>query len=59
MMGFDKQYMPMPLQMVCECEHKFAMELYEAKCPECGMVYAVTPCHASDAANVMPAGINY
>lgn len=59
MMGFDKQFMPMPLNIECECSKKFVMELYEGKCPECGMVFAVTPCHASDAANVMPAGINY
>lgn len=59
MMGFDKQYIPMPLNIVCECGEKFEMELFEAKCPKCEMVYAVTPCHASDAANVSPAGVNY
>jgi len=60
MMGFDIQAMPMPLMIKCEnCETDFEMENFESKCPNCGMVYAVTPCHAFDAANVKAAGINY
>lgn len=59
MMGFDKQPMPMPLTIVCSnCDKNFEMEEFEGKCT-CGMVYAVTPCHAFDPANVMAAGINY
>ena len=60
MMGFNIQMMPMPLNIKCEnCENEFEMETFEGKCPECSMVYAVTPCHAFDPANVQAAGINY
>ena len=60
MMGFDIQMMPMPLNIKCEnCENDFEMETFEGKCPDCNMVYAVTPCHAFDPANVKPAGIDY
>lgn len=59
-MGFDEQYMPMPLTIKCvECDKEFEMETFEGKCPHCNMVYGVTPCHAFDAGNVMAAGINY
>ncbi len=60
MMGFAEQYMPMPMEMECvECGKGFEMETFEGKCPECGMVYGVTPCHAFDPANIMAAGKNY
>ncbi len=59
-MGFDSQQLPMPLSIDCvECGETFEMVTFEDKCPKCGMVYGVTPCHAFDAANVKPAGINY
>ncbi len=60
MMGFAEQYMPMPMEIECgECGKGFEMETFEGRCPECGMVYGVTPCHAFDPANVMAAGIDY
>jgi len=60
MMGFSEQFMPMPLNVPCVvCEKEFEMETFEAKCPECGAVHAVTPCHAFDPANVMSAGKGY
>jgi len=60
MMGFNKQAMPAPLEISCaNCEHTFSMEFFEASCPECNMVHAVTPCSASDASNVKAAGIGY
>lgn len=60
MMGFADQPMPMPLDMTCtECSKDFEMETFEAKCPHCNMVYAVTPCHAFDTTNVQAAGIDY
>ncbi|MCP5048044.1 MAG: hydrogenase maturation nickel metallochaperone HypA, partial [bacterium] len=60
MMGFNDQLMPMPVEMKCEgCGKDFTMEQFETKCPECGMVYGVTPCHAYAAENIMPAGVNY
>ena len=59
MMGFDQQYMPMPLEISCSCGEKFMMEKFEDRCPKCGMVYGVTPCHAFDPDNVQAAGIDY
>ncbi|MCK5005607.1 MAG: hypothetical protein KAS21_10980 [Candidatus Aminicenantes bacterium] len=60
MMGFNIQSMPMPLNIKCEnCETDFEMETFEDKCPDCNMVYAVTPCSAFDPANVKAAGIDY
>jgi len=60
MMGFSLQVMPMPLEIVCEhCSNEFTMEKFEAKCPDCNMVYAVTPCHAFNSENVQAAGIDY
>lgn len=59
-MGFSKQYLPMPLNIVCkECGKSFEMEKFEEKCPHCKMVYGVTPCHAFDPENVKAAGIDY
>ncbi len=60
MMGFAEQVLPMPLDIKCEeCGSDFLMETFESKCPQCDTVYAVTPCHAFDAANVTAAGKNY
>lgn len=60
MMGFASQPMPMPLIIACkECDESFEMITFEDKCPHCGMVFGVTPCHAFDPENVMAAGIGY
>ena len=60
MMGFNKQAMPMPLEITCSnCDNKFSMMCFEASCPECDMVFAVTPCSANDASKVKAAGIGY
>lgn len=60
MMGFAQGAMPMPLQILCtNCEETFEMSTFESKCPNCDMVYAVTPCSCFDPANVKAAGINY
>lgn len=59
-MGFNAQPMPMPLSIDCgNCSGSFEMICFEGRCPSCGMVYGVTPCHAFDPVNVMAAGINY
>ncbi len=59
-MGFSDQMMPMAFDMKCEnCNKTFEMDSFETHCPECDMVYAVTPCHAFDPSNVMAAGIGY
>ena len=60
MMGFAGQPMPMPLEITCSnCDHAFSMMTFESACPECRMVYGVTPCSASDANKVKAAGIDY
>ena len=59
-MGFAEQSMPMPLVITCvECSSEFEMSTFEDKCPKCGMVYGVTPCHAFDPENIKAAGIGY
>jgi len=58
-MGFSEGLLPMPLLIECSCGTKFEMEFYEDKCPNCSMVYAVTPCHSLDAEGVKAAGIDY
>ncbi len=58
-MGFNLQLLPAVVAMVCEnCQGSFEMTTFEDKCPGCGMVYAVTPCHASDPASIRAAGID-
>jgi Zn finger protein HypA/HybF involved in hydrogenase expression len=58
-MGFNCQPMPAILTLNCEnCTNSFQMETFECQCPACGMVYAVTPCHAGDPAAVRAAGVN-
>ena len=60
MMGFNIQPMPMPMEIDCvNCGESFQMVHFEESCPKCEMVYAVTPCHSHDPANVTPAGIRY
>ncbi|MBF0197579.1 MAG: hypothetical protein HQL32_07705 [Planctomycetes bacterium] len=57
-MGFQDQFMPMPMLIDCEkCGESFDMETFEDECPKCHMLYVVTPCHAFDAANVKAAGV--
>lgn len=59
-MGFDQQMLPMAFDIACEnCGKDFEMGYFESHCPHCDMVYAVTPCHAFDPANIMAAGISY
>ena len=59
MMGFSQGAMPIPAEFTCECGENIVMDTFEFKCPECGMVYGVTPCHAFDVENIMPAGKDY
>lgn len=59
MMGFAGEAMPVPLIIECaECGESFIMKTFESKC-SCGMVYGVTPCHASSADHVQAAGKDY
>jgi Zn finger protein HypA/HybF involved in hydrogenase expression len=58
MMGFSMGMMPVPAQFTCECGQPLMMDTFEYQCPICGMVYAVTPCHAFDVENIQAAGKN-
>lgn len=59
-MGFAGQFMPMPLTIGCRnCDRTFLMEHFEEKCPACGMVHGVTPCHAYEPEAVQAAGVGY
>ena len=59
-MGFAGSCMPAPLKLPCKgCGHEFLMDHFEERCPDCGMVHGVTPCHAYDPDAVQAAGIGY
>lgn len=59
MMGFSSQPLQIPFVIACDaCGTSFIMRTHEASC-RCGMVYGVTPCHASSADHVRKAGMNY
>ena len=60
MMGFADGALPAPLEIVCAneaCKKSYEMATFASTCPHCGMVHAVTPCHAFDAVHVSGAGI--
>ncbi len=60
MMGFSRHRLPLEVNLVCSgCDQSFVMETLESRCPHCGMVYGVTPCHAHDTKSIQPAGVNY
>ena len=60
MMGYSGYAMPQPIELICEgCQTSFVMATFEARCGHCGMVYGVTPCHATDAASIRAAGVDY
>ena len=59
-MGFNTSPMAKILEIDCSnCDTVFKMEYMESKCPSCGMVYGVTPCHSHSAEFVKPAGVEY
>ena len=58
-MGFSEGLLPMPLEIKCECGTTFEMGYFEDVCPNCKMVYGVTPCSSHDPAGVKAAGIDY
>jgi hypothetical protein len=51
--------LPKPFEILCSCQHTFIMTFHEDQCPNCKMVYGVTPCSNTDAKNVVAVGINY
>ena len=59
-MGFSNMPLPAGVTMECEgCSNTFTASTMESRCPECGMVYGVTPCHADDPASIQAAGVSY
>lgn len=46
-------------EVECTCGETFKMHRYETACPNCNMVYGVTPCSSHDKNNIKAAGINY
>lgn len=59
-MGFSSMAMPVEVPLECEeCGTAFQMQTLEGSCPQCGMVYGVTPCHATDPASIKAAGVGY
>ncbi len=60
MMGFNKSPLAASLEIGCtNCDAVFQMEFMESACPECGMIYGVTPCHSHSSEFVKAAGIKY
>lgn len=59
-MGFSSMAMPVEANITCDgCGTTFKMETLEARCPQCDMVYGVTPCHANDPRSIQAAGVGY
>ena len=59
-MGFTDMVMPAKTMINCsECGDEFEMTHLESKCPNCGMVYGVTPCSTQDPSKIMAAGKDY
>lgn len=60
MMGFNTRPMPAGVVIKCvECENEMEMTHLETKCPNCNMVYGVTPCSTSKPERIMAAGKDY
>lgn len=57
--GVSNEPLPNAFTIECSCKESFTMTTHEAKCPNCQMVYAVTPCSNDAVENVEAAGINY
>jgi hypothetical protein len=57
--GVSKGELSVKHTIDCECGNSFEMNTFEDVCPNCDMVYGVTPCSSHDKNNIKPAGINY
>jgi len=59
-MDVSHQLMPMPMTMTMVFKNgkeNSALKSFEDECPDCSMVYAVTPCLAYDPENIMASGL--
>ncbi len=60
MMGFNTNPLAASLEINCtNCDTVFQMEFMESACPDCGMIYGVTPCHSHSSEFVKAAGVDY
>lgn len=60
MMGFNTREMPEAYLLTCvECGEEFRMTHLETKCPNCNMVYGVTPCSVNYPDRIKAAEIDY
>ncbi|MBA3009176.1 MAG: hypothetical protein KKF12_20845 [Proteobacteria bacterium] len=60
MMGFNSTPLACPLEINCHnCHTLFQMETMESRCPSCGMVYGITPCHSHSSEFAKAAGVDY
>ncbi len=59
MMGFSDGALPMAFDIKCSCGETFTMSFFEDECPNCKMVYGVTPCSCHDPEKIQAAGIEY
>ncbi|WP_026960248.1 hypothetical protein [Aliagarivorans taiwanensis] len=57
--GLADKPMKQSYQINCECQSEFTMTTFSASCPQCGMVFGVTPCSQHALENIKPAGVNY
>ncbi|MGL4971982.1 MAG: hypothetical protein ACRC6H_02460 [Culicoidibacterales bacterium] len=58
--GMDAAQMPKAHELTCQaCATEFTMVTYVDQCPNCQMVYGVTPCSADQVENIKPAAVNY
>jgi hypothetical protein len=55
----SKVELPNHFEILCSCQKTFTMKFHEDQCPNCNMVYGVTPCSSDDIKNVVAVGINY
>lgn len=58
MMGFSEAPMPVAVEIPCgDCGATFSMTKFATPCPGCGMIHAVTPCHAHDPSSIRATGV--
>ncbi len=57
--GMDKDLLPSPFKIECVCGNEFEMTTHVDNCPECNMVFGVTPCRSEDIENVVMSKVGY
>ncbi len=57
--GVREGLLETPHMLTCDCGNEIKMVHFEEKCPNCQMVYGVTPCSSHNKDSIKAAGINY